>query len=251
MQTPSEIASTGIAIIPNISARGSDATHSVKGTGRGSSGVAAMGRSPIRSPPTLGFAGLIRSVRGRVRRDSKRLTTKGDARLRRLTAPPSNPKAPAVCRMPHRRDRPACRNFAGRSPRLTFQVVGQSRDDVLTVVQAGGHHPGSQRRPTFIIRKPHQAFCDCWSRISCFLQTCALPARRFPPPWSVEEQSACFVVRGGAFRPRLVQILNDEQDYDDRAENDHPIGNLNTCYRCFLLEPFHCLPPRIGRLFRR
>ena len=171
MQTPSEIVSTGIAIIPKISARGSDATHSVKGLGRGSSGFAAMGRSPIRSPPTLGFAGLIRSVRGRVRRDSKRLTTKGDARLRRLTAPPSNPKAPAVCRMPHRRDRPACRNFAGRSPRLTFQVVGQSRDDVLTVVQAGGHHPGSQRRPTFIIRKPHQAFCDCSLRISCFLQT--------------------------------------------------------------------------------
>jgi hypothetical protein len=24
-------------------------------------------------------------------------------------------------------------------------VVGQSRDDALTVVQAGGHHPGSQR----------------------------------------------------------------------------------------------------------
>jgi len=43
--------------------------------------------------------------------------------------------------------------------------------------------------------------------------------------------------------PRLVEVLKDEQDYDDRAENDHPIGNLNTCYRCFLLEPFHCLPP--------
>ena len=24
---------------------------------------------------------------------------------------------------------------------------------------------------------------------------CPLPARRFPAPWSVEEQSACFVVR--------------------------------------------------------
>jgi hypothetical protein len=44
-------------------------------------------------------------------------------------------------------------------------------------------------------------------------------------------------------RPRLVEVLKDEQDYDDRAENDHPIGNLNTCHRCFLLEPFHCLPP--------
>jgi hypothetical protein len=40
-----------------------------------------------------------------------------------------------------------------------------------------------------------------------------------------------------------VGILNDEQDYDDRAENDHPIGNLNTRYRCFLLEPFHAFLP--------
>jgi hypothetical protein len=24
-----------------------------------------------------------------------------------------------------------------------------------------------------------------------------IPARRFPPPWSVEEQAACFVVRDG------------------------------------------------------
>jgi hypothetical protein len=33
------------------------------------------------------------------------------------------------------------------------------------------------------------------------------------------------------------------------AENDHPIGNLNTCYRCLLLEPFHCLPPRQAASF--
>ena len=31
-------------------------------------------------------------------------------------------------------------------PAFIFQVVGQSRDDVLAVVQAGGHHPGSQYR---------------------------------------------------------------------------------------------------------
>src|SRR5262249_10559364 len=53
MQTPNAIASIGIVTIPNISARGSDATHSVKGLGRGSSGFAAMGRSPIRSPQFL------------------------------------------------------------------------------------------------------------------------------------------------------------------------------------------------------
>jgi hypothetical protein len=47
-----------------------------------------------------------------------------------------------------------------------------------------------------------------------------------------------------AFRPRLVEVLKDEQDYDDRPENNHPIGNLNASYRCFPLEPFHCLPPR-------
>jgi hypothetical protein len=35
-------------------------------------------------------------------------------------------------------------NFQADHPAVIFQVVGQSRDDVLTVVQAGGHHPGSQ-----------------------------------------------------------------------------------------------------------
>jgi len=49
--------------------------------------------------------------------------------------------------------------------------------------------------------------------------------------------------RGGGFPARLMETLKNEQDYDDRAENDHPIGNLNTRYRCFLLEPFHWLPP--------
>jgi len=33
--------------------------------------------------------------------------------------------------------------FLRRSPRLIFQVVGLSRDDVPTVVKAGSHHPGS------------------------------------------------------------------------------------------------------------
>jgi len=51
MQTPSAIASTGIATIPNISARGSDATHAVKGLGCVLPGFAATSRSPIRSLP--------------------------------------------------------------------------------------------------------------------------------------------------------------------------------------------------------
>jgi hypothetical protein len=39
-----------------------------------------------------------------------------------------------------------------RSPRLVFHVVGLSRDDMPTVVQAGGNHPGSQRnRPWSLI----------------------------------------------------------------------------------------------------
>jgi len=49
----SAIASTGVATMPKISARGSAATHSVNGVGRGSSEFAAMGRSPIGSPRTL------------------------------------------------------------------------------------------------------------------------------------------------------------------------------------------------------
>ncbi len=38
-------------------------------------------------------------------------------------------------------------NWRADHPAFIFLVVGQSRDDVLTVVQAGGHHPGSQRSP--------------------------------------------------------------------------------------------------------
>jgi hypothetical protein len=39
-------------------------------------------------------------------------------------------------------------NFQADHPAFIFQVVGQSRDDVPTVVQAGGHHPGSQCEQT-------------------------------------------------------------------------------------------------------
>jgi hypothetical protein len=38
-------------------------------------------------------------------------------------------------------------NFQADHPAFIFQVVGQSRDDVPTVVQAGGCHPGSQLQP--------------------------------------------------------------------------------------------------------
>jgi len=52
-QTPSPIASTEIATMPKISARGSAATHGMNGVGRGSSLFAVMGRSPIRSHRSL------------------------------------------------------------------------------------------------------------------------------------------------------------------------------------------------------
>jgi hypothetical protein len=35
----------------------------------------------------------------------------------------------------------------------------------------------------------------------------------------------------------------DKLDYNDGAQNDHPIGNLNARYRCFPAEPFHNFPP--------
>jgi hypothetical protein len=44
-------------------------------------------------------------------------------------------------------DRRADDTGAGH-PAFICQVVGQSRDDALAVVQAGGHHPGSQQRIT-------------------------------------------------------------------------------------------------------
>ena len=40
--------------------------------------------------------------------------------------------------------RPSGGRCCADHPAFIFQVVGQSRDDVLTVVQVGGHHPGSQ-----------------------------------------------------------------------------------------------------------
>jgi hypothetical protein len=36
----------------------------------------------------------------------------------------------------------------------------------------------------------------------------------------------------------------DKQDYNDgSAENDRPVGDLNTSYRCCLVKPVHDLPP--------
>jgi hypothetical protein len=34
-----------------------------------------------------------------------------------------------------------------------------------------------------------------------------LKKRRFPPPWSVEEQDACFVVRDAHFQPLSLRLL--------------------------------------------
>jgi hypothetical protein len=38
----------------------------------------------------------------------------------------------------------------------------------------------------------------------------ANPARRFPPPWSVEEQPACFVVRDANGRALAYVYFEDE-----------------------------------------
>ena len=35
----------------------------------------------------------------------------------------------------------------------------------------------------------------------------------------------------------------DNPDYDESRQNEYPIGNLGTRYRCFSAEPFHGLPP--------
>ena len=35
----------------------------------------------------------------------------------------------------------------------------------------------------------------------------------------------------------------DDQDYNNSAQNDHPIGDLNARYRCLLRKPFHDFPP--------
>jgi hypothetical protein len=39
-----------------------------------------------------------------------------------------------------------------------------------------------------------------------------LPARRFPPPWSVEEQPACFVVRDHSEQTLAYVYFEDEGD---------------------------------------
>ena len=56
--------------------------------------------------------------------------------------------------------RPSCGRCRADHPAFIFQVVGQSRDDVPTVVQAGGHHPGSQFYRLYL------ALC-IWTDVMC------------------------------------------------------------------------------------
>jgi hypothetical protein len=52
----------------------------------------------------------------------------------------------------------------------------------------------------------------------------------------------------GRVQRRFVGTLKacvDNHEHNDGAQNEQPIGNLNACYRCFLVEPFHDFPPRI------
>ena len=44
------------------------------------------------------------------------------------------------------------------------------------------------------------------------------------------------------WRPSLVDGCVDDQDYNDGAQNDHPIGKLNARYRCLFAKPFHDYP---------
>jgi hypothetical protein len=41
----------------------------------------------------------------------------------------------------------------------------------------------------------------------------------------------------------LLHEFVDEQDYNDSAQNDHPIGKLNASYRCLFAKPVHNYPP--------
>jgi len=48
-----------------------------------------------------------------------------------------------------------------------------------------------------------------------------MPARRFPPPWSVEEQDACFVVRDHSGQALAYVYFEDEPGSDSiREEHD-------------------------------
>jgi hypothetical protein len=62
-------------------------------------------------------------------------------------------------------------NFWADHPAFIFQVVGQSRDDVLTAVQAGGYHPGSQLLPPQINNTATGILlaADCFARLRCGL----------------------------------------------------------------------------------
>jgi hypothetical protein len=48
-----------------------------------------------------------------------------------------------------------------------------------------------------------------------------------PPQWAASSMDGCV----------------DDQDYNDGAQNDNPIGKLNARYRCLFAKPFHDYPP--------
>jgi len=43
----------------------------------------------------------------------------------------------------------------------------------------------------------------------------------------------------------------DDQDYNDGAQNDNPIGKLNARYRCLFAKPFHDYPPIFKQRLRK
>ena len=63
---------------------------------------------------------------------------------------------------------------------------------------------------------------------------------------SVALRTQCFLWHLLVRLPRPPLSMDqcvDDQDYDDSAQNDHPIGKFSARYRCLFAKPFHDRPP--------
>ena len=50
----------------------------------------------------------------------------------------------------------------------------------------------------------------CWDSLLFSSAKCMMTARRFPPPWTVEETPACFIVRDGNKQALAYVYCEDE-----------------------------------------